>query len=137
MDRDKISDMAAELAIASQDITANGTTVGAIHDTQGFCAKSFIIEAGVITDGDYVVRVVEGEDSGLSDGVDAADDRLLGVTSYDSAQSGKTLRVGYVGHKRFVRLEIDATNVATGATGVDAKCIQEMPLEGPVANPSN
>ena len=136
-DKDMISDIASELAIASQDITANGTTVGAIHDTQGFTALSFLIEAGTITDGDYAVRVVEGDESNLSDGADAAADRVLGVVAYDSAQTGKSLRVGYVGHKRFARLEIDATNVATGAAGVDAKAVKGGPLEGPVPNPSN
>jgi len=136
-DKDMISDIASEVALASQDITSNTTTVGAIHDTQGFCSASFLIEAGTITDGDYVVRVVEGEDPGLSDGADAAADRLLGVTSYDSTQTGKSLRTGYVGHKRFIRLEIDSTNVTTGTAATDAKAVLGHPQDGAVANPSN
>ena len=134
-DRDMFNNIAASEVLAETAITSNTTTAASIHDTLGFESVTFLINLTDVTDGDYVIRIVEGDDSGLSDGANAAADRLLGRLIFDSVDDTKMLRVGYVGHKRFTRLEIDSTNVTTGAT-LDVKVVDGHPLAAPVANPS-
>ncbi len=135
-DKDLISNIAAEEVLAETTIGTDTTTLASIHDNQGFMSLSFLINLTSVTDGSYTIQVTEGDDPGLSDGVLAAADRLLGTLTFDTVDAGKMLRVGYVGHKRFARLEIVSTGTSTGAV-LDVKAIDGHPLEAAVANPSN
>lgn len=135
-DKDMISNIAAEEVLAETAITTDTTTLAAIHDGQGFCSVSYLINLTDVTDGDYVIQITEGDDSGLSDGALAAADRILGSVTFDSTSSGKMLRIGYVGHKRFSRIDFVSTNTTTGAT-LDVKAVDGHPLDGAVPNPSN
>jgi len=134
-DRDMANNIGAEEVLAVTAITTNTTTAASIHSSVGFEALTYLINLTDVTDGDYVIRIVEGDDPGLSDGVDADATRILLTTSFDSTNDTQMLRTGYVGHKKFTRLEIDSTSVTTGAT-LDVKALDGEPLTAPVANPS-
>lgn len=133
-DRDMVNNIDAEEVLAETAITTNTTTASSINDSKGFESITYLINLTNVTDGDFTIRVVEGDDSGLSDGADAASTRLLGSLTFAAADSGNMLRVGYVGEKNFQRLEIDSLNVSTGAT-LDVKVVKGHPLTAPVANP--
>jgi len=133
-DKDMVNNVDAEEVLAETAITTNTTTVSSINSSVGFESITYLINLTDVTDGDFTIRVVEGDDSGLSDGADADATRLLGTLTFAVADSGNMLRVGYVGGKNFQRLEIDSLNVGTGAT-LDVKVVKGHPLTAPVANP--
>ena len=108
------------VALKIAAISSNTTTVGEIIDTQNFESLEFVFQTGTTTDGDYVVLIEDGDDSGLSDAADVVDDALLGTETLASftadTDDDKTSKIGYIGAKRFVRLSIVSTNVTTGGT---------------------
>lgn len=107
------------VALDVQDITTNTTTVGNIIDTQGNEAVDVAIFAGTVTDGDYVLSLEHGDESNLSDAavVAAKDlDELVASVDFGSADDNVSKNIGYVGKKRFIRVNIVSTNTSTGAT---------------------
>lgn len=107
-------------------IAADGTTVGSIINTADYDnGISFYIAAPIYTDGTYKLLLTEGEDPALADGVVVIDDKLIlsdtldavndGVTQMTPAD-GKMFKVGIFSNKTYLRADIVATNVTTGAT---------------------
>ncbi|HEX6956254.1 MAG TPA: hypothetical protein VF156_15375 [Agromyces sp.] len=94
-------------------ITGNGNTDSQIIDTKGFESLEFVILAGALTDGTLTPQLIEGDDSGLSDGATVAAGDLLGsATAIASTDDNAVRKIGYRGNKRYVRLRL----VQTGAT---------------------
>ena len=143
-DKDMFNNQKAEVALDQQVVSAAGTVQGNIIDTLGFCAATFHLQLQAVAGGNHTLRVVEGDDPALADGVDAERECLLfklgaGPTQdltpdpiFTAAEAGSVLRLGYVGNKRYLRLEIDSD--ADGFTG-NANAVLEMPTQAPVANP--
>lgn len=105
----------AVVALVSQAITTNTTTVGATIDTKGFTALEFIFLTKTLSDGDYLIDLFDSDDSGMSGEVIVSDAEMLGDIAFeDDADDNAVARVGYIGKKRFVRAKIVSTNTATG-----------------------
>lgn len=119
-EKDIHNNLKIAVALAAQVIASDTTTAGIIIDTQGFEAVEFVLQTGVLTDGDYALLIEDGDDSGLSDAAAVADIFLLGTeagASFDAdTDDNKAGKIGYVGPKRYVRMSVVSTNfAATGA----------------------
>lgn len=133
MQFDSAQNMAVSTAVNTGAISSSTTTAGAIIDTQGYNSLTFVMNVGARTDGTYTLSIEHGDNSALSDTStpDATD--LVGTaagTAISAAQSQKKL--GYVGNKRYVRVNIVSTSVTTGATA-GALAILGRPAVGPIA----
>lgn len=112
------SNIKNEIALNTQDITSNTTTVGEIVDTKGFESIEYAIQSGTVTDGAFDVILEEGDDAGLSDAAPVNSDLILGNLSAfaGSGSSDMIARVGSIGKDRFQRLSIVSTTVTSGGT---------------------
>lgn len=120
------------VAFKTEAIATDTTTAGEIIDTQGFAAIEFIMQSGTLTTGTYTPLIEEGDDSALSDAAAVADDFLtnteasaaFAVTDDDTVKS-----IGYVGHKRYVRLSI--VSAASAAGTMSAVCVKGAQFRKP------
>lgn len=107
------------VALGPVAITTDTTTAGIIIDRQDFEALEFVMQSGVLTDGDYAPKVEHGDESDLSDAAEVADDDLFGTeagaTLDADADDNKTAKIGYNGTKRYVRCSVVSTNTSSGA----------------------
>jgi len=106
----------AQIALASQTISTDTDTVGAIIDTKDFEALEFLFASGTITDGAYAVKLQHGDDSGLSDSADVSAAEMLGNADYALTDDDTAKRMGYIGKKRYVRVVITSTGTSSGGT---------------------
>ena len=128
------SNVKQEVALDSQDITTDTTTVGNIIDTRGFESLEYVIQSGTITDGTYTLVLEQGDDSGLSDAAVVPTDEVLGVlTGFVAADDDAAKRVGSIGKKRFQRLSILSASTSTGATKVSSVAVLGHPQSAPTA----
>ncbi|MCK5617723.1 hypothetical protein KAR91_88480 [Candidatus Pacearchaeota archaeon] len=118
------------VALNTQLINTDTTTVGNIIDTQDFESVEFIIQEGVKTLGDVTPILEDGDDSGLSDAAVVASDFRLGSLVTLNATNAIT-RVGYVGKKRYIRLSVLSANSANLTVG--GTVILGHPRQSPVS----
>ncbi len=124
-------------------IGANATITGKIIDRQNYGGVEFVAGYGAIVTTGTVVTLVafEGDVTGTMTSV--ADAQLLGTEALASRLGGATTsgtgsnvakRLGYIGDKRYVR--VDAVKTGTTSVGcVDVKAVLFNPNVAPVANP--
>lgn len=120
--------------------TDNTAYVSQILDTANFGSAEFVGQFGSIADADvtFTVLVEDGNDSGLSDAAAVDDAFLLGIEAMvDSAgvalrfdQDNKTIKIGYIGPKRYVRVTITPAN-NSGNIFFAAVWIQGHPRKAP------
>ena len=99
-------------------IATDTTTDGASVDTKDFGSLTWVIESGVLTDGDYQV-LLEESDTDFSGETAVADaDIIDGVIAdwdfSDTADDGTIVRIGLIPKKRFQRCSLVSTNTTTG-----------------------
>jgi hypothetical protein len=97
-------------------IATDTTTVGSEVDLQGYEACEFIIASGVLTDGSYTLLIKESDTSG-SGYTAVADADLLSTEaaeSFAATDDGEVHKIGYVGHKRYVRLSVVSASTSSG-----------------------
>lgn len=117
MEFDNHTHLFQQVALDSQDITTDTTTVGNIIDTAFFESLEYVVQSGTITDGAYALKVEDGDDSGLSDAADVSSELVLGVlTGFVAADDDAAKRVGVISKKRYQRLSIVSTGTSSGAT---------------------
>jgi hypothetical protein len=121
-----ISDL---VAVNGGTISSSTTTTGVIIDTSGYEGLEFLLRTSAWTDGTYTLALTHGDDSALADGATVAAAGLIG-TLPALAAANKTGRVGYRGHKRYVRADVVSTGVSSGAH-VSATALLAHPLTGP------
>lgn len=131
-------------AIVPAAIGANATKTGVVIDRQGYGGVEFVIGYGAVTTTGTVVTVVafEGDVTGTLTSV--ADTSLLGTEALASlpAATPRTAgttkevfkRLGYVGNKRYVRLNAVKTGV-TSVGVVGAAAVLHNPFNAPTSNP--
>ena len=130
-------------AIVPAAIGANGTKTGLVVDRQGYGGVDWVISYGSVTTTGSVVTVVafEGDVTGTLTSI--ADTALLGTEALASLAAGARVagtgkevvkRLGYVGNKRYVRLNVVQTGV-TSVGVVGAAAVLHNPSVGPTANP--
>lgn len=115
--RDLAHNIAVRSAIAPAVQAAS--VDGAVIDTFGFNSVAFAISTGDIAGSGSFTAKVQDSDDGVTF-ADAPADRLHGSVPAAFAASS-TLKVGYVGYKRYVRLGIaktSGTSIALGAIAI-------------------
>lgn len=105
----------AALAPAVQSAAANGAAI----DTLGFGSVAFIVNTGAIAgDGDFGVKVQESDTDVSGDFTDAT---AVDTTAPATLAATSAYKLGYRGHKRFVRLALTkagGTSIAAGAVAI-------------------
>lgn len=111
MKKDLYNDIVPVVAINPQNESGNSELAGAIIDTQGFESLTFLVHAGSLADADatFIVDLEHGDDSALSDTAAVPDAQLLGTEALASplfSEDNTVRKIGYIGVKRYVRLNI-------------------------------
>lgn len=122
-----------EVALNTGAITTNTTTSSIIIDTEGYLAVTFFLQSGTITDGNYVISMVDGDQANLSDSAAVSSDFILGDLStktFVASDDNKVKSFGYVGKKRYVQFKITSTSVTSGGT-FSAIALLSDPKHGP------
>jgi len=123
----------AAVALNQTAINSNTTTSGNVIDMLGYEGLSFYVSSATLTDGAYQVNVQHGDASNLSDAADvAAADLINAEPAFVATEDNTVKEVGYVGDKRYVRVQIVSTGVTTGGT-FTALAVRGMPLIQAVA----
>lgn len=113
--RDLHNTISAAVAKAPAAIASNTTTNGSTVDLQGYESCEFVIVSGTLTDGSYAINVQESDDNATWS--DAPASAILGAEPTFAATDDNTVKsVGYVGSKRYTRIQIVSTGVTTGGT---------------------
>lgn len=141
--RDLHNNMRTKTAIKPVALTTVAGVAGKIIDRQGYGGVEFVIAYGEITSSvaTLTVGVKEGAVTGTLTSVADADllgtELLAGVAAgARTSGTGKnvTKRIGYVGQKRYVQLNVTAATT-TAATIVAAQAILHSPQLAPTTNP--
>jgi hypothetical protein len=133
MQFDSAQGMSVSAAVNTGAISSSTTTAGNIIDTQGFNSLTFILNVGTRTDGTYTLSIEHGDNAALSDTATPAADDLVGTAAGTAISAAQTLKkLGYVGIKRYVRVNVVSTSVTTGAT-VSVVAVLGRPSIGPIA----
>ena len=120
--RDKRSSIAVVKAFSPALINTATTTVGTAIDLQGFDSCTFVIAEGVKTAGAVTPLVEDSADNSTYAAV--SDTFLIGTEAAAAAvlvATDAVATIGYVGHKRYVRLSLvsdGTTNLTIGATAI-------------------
>lgn len=116
--KDLHSNIHAVTALEHTTFTANGAAEGAIIDTNGYRSLEFLILSGNLTDGTYTPKLMAGDASDMSDGVEVtAALGLLGTiagATIASTEDDTVKRLGYVGGRRYVQLVVTGSVITTG-----------------------
>jgi hypothetical protein len=96
------------------------TVKGQAVDTRDANAATIIVHTGAIAgDGDFTAKVQESDAPDDDDFADAVN--LVG-TLPATLEASKTLKIGYIGHKRYVRLVL----TKNGGTSIAASAVVEL-----------
>lgn len=139
--RDLHHNLNARTALAPAAISSDTTSAGEVIDRQGFESLEFLFVAGTLTDGVFTVALAESDtvdESGDLTGENAvaSTDRLGDLPSLTNDgdavdESGVTKTVGYIGNKRYVRLDVVSTDTDDGGE-VGAIAVLGHPRNAPV-----
>jgi hypothetical protein len=117
--RDMHSNVDARTVRAPVTVNDGGAPSVSIIDTHGFESLEFVVAAGDITTGGFSSFIEHGQAANLSDAAEVTAAQLLGaapVFTKSPDDSSKTKRVGYRGHKRYVRLTPVSDNPRAAGT---------------------
>jgi hypothetical protein len=127
--RDLYSNIGAVQALAPAVKTAAGD--GAAIDLKGYNSVAFVVNTGAVAgDGDFGVKVQHSDTSTPGDFTDAPADQV-DTNAPATLAANSAYRLGYRGHKRYVRIALTkegGTSVAAGAVAVLGN-----PADAPVA----
>lgn len=105
------------IAPAVQSANANGVAV----DLKGANRVAFVLNTGAISgSGDFSAKVQESDTTTSGDFADV-DAALVDSNAPDTLEAASCYRLGYRGHKRYVRLVLtkaSGTSIAAGAAAV-------------------
>ena len=134
MRQDLHNNVEVAVALVSQAIATDTTTVGAIIDTAGFESIEFAILSKAITDGTYTAKLEDGDDSGLSDAEVVSSELVLGaLPDFVAADDNTVFRVGSISKKRYQRLSIVSATTTTGVDIISAIAVLGNPHTAPTA----
>lgn len=137
--RDQANSLHPIPAISPVVIADNTAAVSEVIDLQGFQALTFVIATGTLADADatFAVLVEDGDQSDLSDAAAVADANLIGteaLAGFNFGHDDVTRKIGYVGHKRYVRLTVTPAN-NTGNAPIAVVAVLGHPQTAPTTNP--
>lgn len=137
--RDLMNNIHPVVAISPQVVADNTAAVGEWIDTLGYDSLTFLIGTGTLADADatFAVTLDEADEDDQSDVDAVADTDLIGteaLASFTFGDDDEARKVGYRGHKRYVRPTITPTGNG-GDAPVCALAILGHPRSAPTANP--
>jgi len=137
--RDMMNSITPAVAIPPAVVTDNTAQVGQIIDRQGYESLTFAIIAGTLADADatFAALLEESDASDLSGSNAVADADQVGteaLASFDFGDDGAAFKLGYVGHKRYVRLTVTPSG-NSGNAPLAALAILGHPHSMPTTNP--
>ena len=139
--RDMYNQIGIKLVIPPVVVSDNTPQVGAIIDRSGFEALTYLIATGTLADADatFSVSLHEGDEADLSDAALVSSWDLLGsnvpatpTMSFTFANDGVTMKLGYIGARRYTRLTITPSG-NSGSAPIAAVAILGRPNTAPVA----
>lgn len=124
-------------AISSTRVADNTAQVSQIIDTAEYESLEFVTNIGTIADADatFTALVEDGDVANLSDAAPVSDDFLIGTeaaASFIFSDDNGVRKIGYVGHKRYVRYTITPAG-NTGNSDFGVLAIQSVARNNPVA----
>lgn len=133
----------SKTVISGLAIGANATKSGIVIDRQGYGGVEFLVNYGAVTTTGSIVTLVvkDGDATGALTSV--ADTYLLGTETLASLAAGArvagtgkevTKRIGYVGIKRYVTVDVVQTGV-TSVGVVSVTALLHVPENSPTTNP--
>jgi hypothetical protein len=139
MKRDLMNHIHPLVAIAPVVVTDGTAQKSAAIDVRNYRSVTFIIALGTLADADatWAVTVKEGSDSTQTNHTAVADKDLIGteaLAGFTFSDDGETRKIGYVGSKDYVSIEIDDVTANTGNAPMCVIMIAE-PYETPAPNP--
>ena len=128
------------VAIAPVVVTDGSAQTSVAIDLQGYNSCTFIIAVGTLedTDATWSVEVSEGDTNVVNDHTAVVDKELVGTEAdagFTFEDDGETRKIGYVGNKRYVSIEIDDVVANTGNAPLSVIAILGHPNVGPTTNP--
>lgn len=121
------------VALNGATISTDTTTSGNVIDTQYFEAVEFIAQVNAYTLGTVTLNVQESDTTTSGDFTDVDAAFLLGVESGTAISAANTTkRIGYVGHKRYVRIQ--AVTTASANLYVSALAVLGFPHSAPTTD---
>jgi hypothetical protein len=117
-------------------VTDNTPFVSEILDTANFAANELLIQLGALTDvnATFAVLIEDGDAAALGDAAAVVDAELLGtevLAGFTYANDNETRKIGYIGHKRYLRATITPTGNDSGNIFLSATWIQGHPRNAP------
>jgi len=138
--RDMMNHIHPVRAISPVAAVADNTPfVSEVIDTRGYDSLTFLLMTGALADADatFAVLVEDGDDPALSDAAAVADDELIGteaLAGFTFADDNETRKIGYRGHKRYVRMTVTPTG-NSGNAFLAAVALLGHPHRQPTSNP--
>lgn len=136
---DLVNNVKQTAGYAGATINSNADTDSAlIIDTQGYESVAYAVYVGAITDGTYVCKIMESENSDFSG-------TPTEVAAYQNSAAARTFtktptdhsntvrKVGAKPSKRYLKLRITSTGTTTGAVFKGAVALLGGAHEAPVA----
>lgn len=139
--RDLMNHINPVVALAPAVVTDGTGQVSSVIDTLGYESLTFIIGLGTLADSDatWAVVVKEGDTSTQGEHTAVADVDLLGTEALAgfaaASDDGLCKKIGYIGSKRYVSIEIDDVVANTGNAPMTVIAILGHPVLSPTDNP--
>lgn len=116
--KDLHSNIGAVLALAPA--VQSATVAGVAIDTQGFESLTFALNTGaIVSSGDFAASLTECDTSGGT--YTTVADAEVQTDAPATLEASSTYKLGYLGHKRFVKINLTktgGTSIAAGATAI-------------------
>lgn len=134
--KDTYNNIHPVVAIAPVTISDGTALVSGAIDTAGYESVTFVILTGTLADADatWAVTVKDG-DTSTQGAHSAVDDKfLLGAESaagFAFGDDGEARKIGYVGGKRYVSIEIDDVTANTGSAPLAVVALLGHPRSAP------
>ncbi len=137
--KDLHSNLLVKRALSPVSVSDDTPLVSEIIDRQGYESCELLIATGSLADSNatFTVLVEDGDVANLSDHAAVVDDELLGLESEASFAFGdddEVRKIGYVGHKRYVRMTITPSGNGSAAL-ISAMAVLGHPMAAPVVQP--
>lgn len=131
--RDIVNNIQVKKAWAGATINTNtDTTSTTVIDTQGFEAVAFAVLTAAITDGTYVLKIMECDNADGTTGAAEVGSYIV-QNSVISTDDNVAKKVGAKVNKRYCTLRLTSTGTTTGGVFSGAVAILGNPRNAPVA----
>lgn len=134
--KDTYNNIHPVVAIAPVTISDGTALVSGAIDTAGYESVTFVILTGTLADADatWAVTVKDG-DTSTQNAHSAVDDKFLlgteAAAGFAFGDDSEARKIGYVGGKRYVSIEIDDVTANTGSAPLAVVALLGHPRSAP------